>query len=131
MQLQPHPSNADTTSNQAAYAMLLGLIDRTGLSRRGFLARLADVDERFSYSEAALTNWGRPGRAFPRHPGLLRAIVRVLVEQPTRYRCRADEAVRLGVQAALPLGEIEALGDLFPHETLRDALADHLALALL
>jgi len=131
MQLQPPPSNAVTSSNQAAYAMLLGLIDRTGLSRRGFLARLADVDERFSYSEAALTNWGRPGRAFPRHPGLLRAIVQVLVEQPARYRCRADEAVRLGVQAALPLSEIETLGDLFPREALKAALAALLTLALL
>jgi hypothetical protein len=57
--------------NQEAHLLLTQLIERVGLNRRSFLARMADLGHLFS--DYDLVNWGRAGRSFPNDWPALRA----------------------------------------------------------
>lgn len=77
--------------NRDAYLLLTKLMQRVGMRRGEFLARLAELG--YEISDDTFTNWGRAGRAFPRDWTLLRAIVDVLRQSPLTARCTAAEAL--------------------------------------
>ena len=117
MQPMGAPSHSTELScHQEAYTLLLRLIDQSGLSRRGFLARLVSINPAFDYSEKAIANWGRPSRGFPHKPGLIPAILQILLSQPPHQRCSAGDAVRLMFLAAMPISELPAVTVLFTDE---------------
>jgi predicted ATPase/Tfp pilus assembly protein PilF len=115
--------------NQEAYLLLLQLLDRVGLSKRGFLELLADLG--YVYTEDSLVSWGRPGRSFPRDWPALRAMIRVLTEhQPPHRRCTAVEALRFLSLVSLPFDELQPLADFFAPEELSAGLSSYLQLPM-
>lgn len=116
------PANKPRNANQQAYNLLLNLLDQSSLSRRGFLARLIAQNEQFDYSETAIANWGRPGRAFPNRPGLVTTIVRVLMEQSEQKCCTAEQIAKLVTLIDPPLSEVIAISSLFKPGEFGDAL---------
>jgi hypothetical protein len=104
--------------------LLGGLIDRTGLRKHEFLARLAELG--YCISDNTFINWGRPGRAFPRDWSLLRAMLRILSDSHHDQRCSASEALRFCQLTGLPFSELQALAQLFPTEEFVQALIPYL-----
>jgi hypothetical protein len=114
----------DITPNHEAYLLLGGLIDRAGLRKYEFLARLADLG--YCISDDTFTNWGRLGRTFPRDWSLLRAMLRILSEPGLDQRCSASEALRFCYLTGLPFSELQALAQLFPAGEFELALIPYL-----
>jgi hypothetical protein len=111
--------------NQAAHRLLAQLIERAGLSKRAFLDQLADLG--YPFSDDDFANWGRAGRAFPRAPGALRAMVQVVTGQrPPERRCTADEALQFLGLTGMPFPELHAISALFDAAAFREALAAYL-----
>ncbi len=107
MQSNVAPVRPTTLSNhQEAYTLLLRLIDQSGLSRRGFLARLVSINPAFDYSEKTIANWGRPNRGFPHKAGLIPAIIGILLSQPPDQRCSVRDVVRLMFLADMPISDL-------------------------
>jgi hypothetical protein len=81
-------------------------------------------------SDHTFTNWGRPGRAFPRDWPLLRAMLRVLSDPRLDQRCSASEALYFCHLTGLPFSELEALAQLYPLEEFAQALLPYLPTSL-
>ena len=94
------------------------------MRRTGLLARLADLG--YHISDDSFTNWGRPGRAFPRDWSLLRALIAVVSDRQLPGRCTAAEGLRFFTLTELPFAELRALAALFPAEELSEALRGYL-----
>ena len=112
------------SANREAYLLLGMLIERTGMRRLDFLARLADLG--YEVSDNALTNWGRPGRAFPRDWSLLRALIVVVSDSRLVRRCTAAEGLRFFALIELPFVELDSLTSIFPIDELGPALLAYL-----
>jgi hypothetical protein len=112
------------SSNREAYLLLTAIIQRIPLRRVEFLARLAARGH--MVNDAALTNWGRAGRAFPRDWVLLRDIVAVLCDGPPATRCTAEEALRFLSLVELPFSELAAVAWHFPSHEFHTALQPYL-----
>src|SRR5215216_6020014 len=107
--------------NQEAHLLLTHLIDRVGLNRRNFLARLADLGHLFS--DYDLVNWGRSGRSFPNDWPALRAMVQVVTEgQPPSRRCTAAEALQFFGLVGMPFPELQSSAALFSADEFSKAL---------
>jgi len=114
--------------NQEAHLLLTHLIDRVGLNRRNFLARLADLGHLFS--DYDLANWGRAGRSFPNDWAALRAMIQVLTEgQPATRRCTAAEALQFFGLVGMPFPELRSSAALFPADEFSSALAAYIPAA--
>lgn len=118
----------NSTPNQEAHLLLSGLIERAGLRKAEFLARLAESGH--CVGDHTFTNWGRPGRAFPRDWALLLAMLRVLSAPRLARRCSADEALRFCHLTGLPFSELHALAQLFSSEEFVEALMPYLPVSL-
>jgi hypothetical protein len=117
------------TPNQEAHLLLTHLIDRVGLNRRSFLARLADLG--YVFSDYDLVNWGRAGRSFPNDWAALRAMIQVVTEgQPATRRCTAAEALRFFGLVEMPFPELRTSAALFPVNEFSSALAAYMPAAL-
>ncbi len=117
-----------TAANREAYLLLGMLIDRTGMRRAGFLARLAELG--YEVSDDALTNWGRPGRSFPRDWPLLRALLAVVSDPSLERRCTVAEGLRFLALTELPFTELGSLANIFPVDELVAALMCYLPLSV-
>jgi hypothetical protein len=99
-------------------------MDRGGLRKAEFLARLADRG--YCVGDDTFTNWGRPGRTFPRNWPLLQAMLEILSDPALEQRCTAAEALRFCALTGLPFAELHALAQLFPGEEFMQALLPYL-----
>jgi hypothetical protein len=107
--------------NQAAHLLLTHLIERVGLNRRSFLARLADLG--YLFSDYDLVNWGRSGRSFPNDWPALRAMIQIVTEgQPASRRCTAAEALQFFGLVGMPFPELQSSVALFPADEFSKAL---------
>lgn len=114
--------------NQEAHLLLTHLIDRVGLNRRSFLARLADLG--YLFSDYDLVNWGRAGRSFPNDWPALQAMIQVLTEgQPPTRRCTAAEALQFFGLVGMPFPELRSSAALFPAAEFSKALAAYIPAA--
>jgi hypothetical protein len=114
-----------TTPNQEAHLLLTRLIDRVGLNRRSFLARLADLG--YAFSDYDLVNWGRAGRSFPTNWPALRAMIQLLTEnQPASRRCTATEALQFFGLVGMPFPELRSSAALFPADEFSQALVAYI-----
>ena len=117
-----------SAANQEAHLLLTHLIERVGLNRRSFLARLADLGHLFS--DYDLANWGRAGRSFPNDWAALRAMIQVVTEgQPATRRCTAAEALRFFGLVGMPFPELRSSAALFPADEFSSALAAYMPAA--
>jgi hypothetical protein len=120
--------NTKLAANQEAHLLLTHLIDRVGLNRRSFLARLADLE--YLFSDYDLANWGRAGRSFPNDWAALRAMIQVVTEgQPATRRCTAAEALRFFGLVGMPFPELRSSAALFPADEFSSALAAYMPAA--
>jgi hypothetical protein len=111
-----------------AHLLLTHLIDRVGLNRRSFLARLADLGHLFS--DYDLVNWGRSGRSFPNDWPALRAMIQVVTEgQPHSRRCTAAEALQFFGLVGMPFPELQSSAALFPADEFNKALSAYIPAA--
>jgi hypothetical protein len=110
--------------NHEAHLLLGKLIERAGMRRGDFLARIAELGH--FIGDDTFTNWGRPGRAFPRDWALIRAMLRILSDPRLDRRCSASEALRFCHLTDLPFSELHALAQLFPAEEFMQALLPYL-----
>lgn len=111
--------------HEEAYNRLMQLIEKVGLTKRGFAARLEDHG--FSYSVASIGNWLH--RGIPHKPGLLQALVQVLVESSSaRCRCTADDALQFLAPARFAFADLPILAPLFSPDEFRAALFNHMPL---
>jgi len=113
-----------THTNREAYLLLGMLVERVGMRRAEFLARLAGRG--YEVSDTTFANWGRPGRAFPRDWPLLQAMISILSDPTDAHRCTAAEALRFLVLTEMPFAELGALAGLFPSDELGKALANYI-----
>jgi hypothetical protein len=121
--------SAKPTPNQEAQLLLTRLIDRVGLNRRSFLARLAELG--YLFSDYDLVNWGRAGRSFPNDWPALRAMIQVVTEgQPATRRCTAAEALRFFGLVGMPFPELRSSAALFPADEFSSALAPYMPAAV-
>lgn len=114
----------NSVPNREAYLLLTTIMQRVGMRRGIFLARLAELG--YEISDDAFTNWGRAGRAFPRNWTLLCAMVDVLRQSPHTARCTAAEALSFLSLVELPFTEIPAVASLFPAAEFHAALQYYL-----
>jgi hypothetical protein len=111
--------------NQEAHLLLTRLIDRMGLNRRSFLARLADLG--YLFSDYDLVNWGRAGRSFPNDWPAVRAMIQVVTEgQPAGRRCTAAEAIQFFGLVGMPFPELRSSAALFPADEFSRALVAYI-----
>ncbi len=122
------PRTVQDGPNQAAHLLLTRLIERAGLSRRVFLDLLADRG--YPFSDDDFANWGRRGRAFPRAPGTVHAMIHVLIEsQPPQHRCSAADALCFLGLTGMPFPELQTIAALFAPDEFGAALAAYLPAA--
>lgn len=117
------------TPNHEAYLLLRVVVERVGMWKSEFLARLAELG--YSISDDTFTNWGRPGRAFPRDWPMLRAMVCIISDPTLRQRCTAPEALRFFRLTGLPFSELQSLEQLFPTDEFTRALIPYLPESLI
>jgi hypothetical protein len=111
--------------NQAAHLLLTHLIERVGLNRRSFLARLADLG--YLFSDYDLVNWGRSGRSFPNDWPALRAMIQIVTEgQPASRRCTAAEALQFFGLVGMPFPELQSSAALFHADEFSKALSAYM-----
>lgn len=116
------------TPNQAAYHLLNTLIARVELRKTEFLDQLAALG--YSISDDTFTNWGRPGRTFPRDWALLRTMLRIVSNPQLRGHCTPGEALHFCALVGMPFAELPALAALFPPEAFDQALLPYLPRSL-
>lgn len=121
--------SSSSTPNREAYLFLGMLMERTGLRKAALLARLAELGH--DVSDNTFTNWGRPGRSFPRDWALITDILRLVSQPERRGRCTADEALRFSALVQMPFTELRAVSSLFPLDEFAQALMAYLPEELL
>lgn len=114
----------NNSPNREAYLLLWTLLERSGMSKAALLARLADHGH--CINDDTFTNWGRPGRAFPRNWSLLRAMIRIVSDPSLEQPCTAHEALYFWSLTGLPFAELPALAELFSADAFEQALLPYL-----
>jgi predicted ATPase len=121
----PSPSSDTAVQHTTAYNQLIKLIEKVGLSKRGFATRLEMHG--FGYNESAFANWMR--RGIPSKDGLLKAIVEVLVGSSSAgCCCTAEDALLFLAPAGFPFADLRLVAPLFPQNEFRTALLDAMPL---
>jgi hypothetical protein len=116
-----HARNA----NCQAYLLLGKILDRMGLRKRELLAELAELGHLIN--DDTFTNWGRPGRSFPRDWVLIRDLLSIISKSEQKERCTAYEALKFCALVQLPFTELNGIASLFPTDEFISALAQYLS----
>lgn len=111
--------------NQRAFGMMMAQVKRFGWTVKRFQEELEQHS--LFYSRDGINNWGKRGRAFPKNPELISAIITILTSDPKR-RWTAAHCIDFALAAGQP---VEFLGQLatqpfVPTAEYQAALSQHL-----
>lgn len=111
---------------QQAYWLLIERIKEVGLTRDGFLDRLADLNPDFAYTKNTLKTWGRSGRRIPANWPLIQGMIQVLSQGACGEEgWDAAEGLKFAILLDMPFAEVMQLEALFPLPEFQTALSQY------